>query len=274
VMPQNDRIIPPPAPRSGGAPPPRSGIHAAHPVAVQQTPGWGLGGLALGGLAAFSLGTGLLVGGGLALIGGVLGHVGSDLYYREFYQATQGVLSANETRLIAKRGQKTSAELDTIFKSIEWLPQLVEFSLTSCQFPGSWSTRKFSSLRRLQRFTLYNPQGDPSTPEDRLAGLAHASSLREVSLFRCPFAMHCFDNIASLRQITRLDLTRSLAIEKFPGESREPAVRALGSLIEAGELRELVLDYCTGLFEADVDRLKKIAENRGCTVKAKIRFRG
>jgi hypothetical protein len=279
---QNSRIIPPPIPsRPGtssstpGSVTPHSGPHALQQVAIQQTPGGLVGGAVLGGLAGLAVGiTGLWVA-APAVIVGVLGHYGSEYYYsrQHYQQAISGLMTGDE--LIVTRGKATAEQLDIIFKGIDWLSQLAKFSLISCKFPSQWSTAKFASLTRLRHFEINNPvSGDPSIPVDNLSGLTRVASLREVKLWRCPFVMDCFDNIALMRQITTLDLSRSLAIEKFPNEKRGPAVRALLSLIKAGRLQTLVLDYCSGLYKEDVEQLSAAADKNYCELRANINFRG
>ena len=260
--------------------------HAAPPVrqiqppaagVVQPTLGWGLVGAAVGAVGGALLGGGLTVAGlAYSVMGmtgvGLLGNYGSDSYYAgRFQDSVRDVLDG--TRLIIGRNKKTSTELGAILTDINLLPSLTEISLTTCSFPPSWSTARFAALRHLQAFTIFNPVGDPATPVDALSGLVGVASLNTLELVRCPFVKDCFDNLGRMTQLQTLNLMRSMAIEKFPGQYRKPAVAALKRLISAGTLRSLNLDANPGLAREDVEELIEAANQTGCHVSANIKFR-
>jgi hypothetical protein len=162
---------------------------------------------------------------------------------------------------------------------------LRDLELTGCSFPDQWSTTVWSNLRSLHTLVIYSP-GKPGRLLDDMAGLAALPSLRVLRLVRCDFAntSQGFGNLAAMRNLTYLDLDRTITSEKAAAseestrltddgrqlrhvDSLDPAVmRGLLALVQGGRLRRLSVQWCTALTKARLQRLVDEGFLRGCQV--------
>lgn len=150
-----------------------------------------------------------------------------------------------------------------------------KLTLTNCTFAEPISSKDFCGAA-LVHLEIYSPGGLQVT--DDLSALAGVKSLLTLKLIRADFVNanggRCYAALAQMTQLHKLDLDRTITLEKAPGESvmvdgKNGPIRrvtklapivmdSLERLLEHSNLETLSLRWCTALTAKDVQRLRTV----------------
>ena len=168
-----------------------------------------------------------------------------------------------------KRTQLAQANLQVLATTYEKL------NLVHCTFEDEVSSRDFCG-GALQDLRIYSPTSFLMI--DGMEELSKLQSLRKLELIRADFVNDetklCYAAIGKMKQLTYLNLDRTITHEKAPGDyfykrvgdreirqvsELDPSVmEALASLLQHGNLKTMSLQWCTALSQENIDHLRTV----------------
>ncbi|MCE9666355.1 hypothetical protein LY474_00900 [Myxococcus stipitatus] len=171
-----------------------------------------------------------------------------------------GTIPSTGTTLCLQRHTLNEAVLEDLTRN----QRLRSLHLVKCQYPEDWDDTSFQALTGLRKLVFYSAHG-AGAPRGRLAGVARLSSLRILELIMADFLHHpeCYEQLATMTQLTTLDLARTLTHEKTKSWEKDVAFQTLQTLIRTGDLVELNLAWCSAFTRMDLQVLAKALAWKG-----------
>jgi hypothetical protein len=155
---------------------------------------------------------------------------------------------------------------EAAMKALSTLPKLKSLVLVKCRYPEDWNDATFGLLTDLRKLVFYGGNRAP-LPGFLLDRLPDNPSLRILELIMADFLHHrdCYENLGRMRQLTILNLARTMTLEKTPvlSGARELMMKALTTLITQGDLIELNLAWCTVFTPVDLRILAEGLAKKG-----------
>ncbi len=182
----------------------------------------------------------------------------------------KAVTCKNTSDIKAHRGPSLQLEKmildDATLSALKAHPKLKSLIFRGCQYPSDWNDTTLAQLE-LRKLVFY-ACNKSSWPVSRLASIQACASLRILELVMADFLhdVECYENLSKMRQLTTLNISRTMTLEKAKLESQnalELMMKALTSLIDHGDLIELNVAYCSSFMRNDLLKLAEGLAKKG-----------